>query len=260
LKNPLKAKLKTGKNSVGIVIGISHPDITELAATMGFDWMILDTEHSPYDVESTQVLMQAASYNPNFIPLIRVPWNDMVVIKKALDIGAYGVIIPWVNNREEAENAMKYCMYPPKGIRGCGPHRAALHDPEYIQTANDEILVGIQIETKAGVENLDEILSVEGIDICMIGPLDLSLSLGHLGQFEHPKLLEAFDRILNACENYGVVPGMFCSPQFINGALEHGFRFCSLTPDSWAFVVGMQTAIDNVKGWKPTPLRAINLL
>ena len=255
MKNPLKAKLKAGKISVGITVTIPHPDIAEIVAKMGFDWMIMDTEHSPYDVESAQILMQAASYNPNFIPLIRVAWNDMVIIKKALDIGVYGLIIPWVNSREEAENAVKYCMYPPKGVRGCGPRRAALHDPDHIQTANDELLIGIQIETKTALDNLDEILAVKRIDLCMIGPADLSLSLGILNQFEHPKFREALDRVLTACKKYGVVPGMFAITQTINSALEQGFRFCSLTPDMLIFMKGIRDALNNVKGWEPTPYK-----
>jgi len=255
MKNPLKAKLKAGEITVGIWATISHPDVSEVVAGAGFDWMVYDLEHSPYEVETAQELMQAASYNMDCIPLIRVAWNDVVMIKKALDVGAYGLIIPWVNTREEAENAVRYCMYPPKGVRGCGPRRPALNDPEYIQTVNEELLIGLQIETQTAVDNVEEIISVEGVDICFIGPNDLSLSLGIHRQFDHPKYREAIDRVLAACEKYGVAPGMYCTTQTINSSLAQGFRFCALGSEMRLLVKGMQDAFNDIKGWKPTPYK-----
>jgi len=253
MKNPLKARLKAGQIAIGIWATIGHPDVAELLAKMGFDWICFDTEHSPFEVETAQELMQAASYNPDCIPLIRVAWNDMVRIKKALDTGAYGLIIPWVNTREEAENAVRYCMYPPQGIRGCGPRRAALHDPEYTQTVNEELLIGVQIETQTALDNLDEIFSVKGIDLCYIGPNDLSLSLGIHGQYDHPKWEAALDHVVATCDKHGVVPGMHCRVHTINDALAHGFRFCALYSERQLFMKGLTDALAIVKGWEPTP-------
>ncbi len=255
MKNPLKAKLKAGEPAVGIWVGISHPDITEIIAMMGFDWFVCDTEHSPYDIETSQKMLQAASYNPDCIPLIRVARNSDWMIKKALDTGAYGIIIPWVNTREEAEYAVQSSLYPPKGIRGCGPRRAALHDSEYIKTANDEILIGVQIETQLALDNLDDILSVDRIDVCFIGPNDLSLSLGIHQQFDHPKFTGALEQVLKSCKQHDVAPGMYCTTKTINRALEQGFQFCVLWSDQFLFIKGMKDAINDVKGWTPTPYK-----
>ena len=130
-----------------------------------------------------QRMMQAMN-GTNCTPLVRPQWNDMVIIKRVLDIGAHGVLVPWINTKEEAEYAVRACKYPPEGLRGYGPRRAALFDPDYLKTANDEILVVAQIETQKAISNLDDILSVKGIDACYIGPFacpaasDLILSSG----------------------------------------------------------------------------------
>ncbi len=255
MKNPLKAKLKAGKPSVGTWVSIMHPDVVEIVAMVGFDWMIFDTEHNSADVDTVKVLLQAASYNPDCIPLVRVAWNDMVMIKKALDIGAYGLIIPWVNTREEAENVVKYCKYPPEGVRGFGPRRAALRDPDYVQTANDELVIGIQIETQMALDNLDKMFQVNGIDLCLIGPMDLSMSLGIFGQFEHPKYKAAVEHVLSTSEKYGVVPGIVADPETVDGYIEQGFRFCPISADFGALIEGLKAAFDHVKSWEPTPYK-----
>ena len=177
MKNILKEKLKKGQAVIGTFISLGHPDVTELLSRLGFDWLLIDGEHSPIGLETMQVMMQAMN-GSNCTPIVRPQWNDMVIIKRILDIGAHGVLVPWVNTKEEAEYAVSACKYPPKGLRGWGPRRAGLFDPDYLQTANDEILVIVQIETKEAVSNVDDILSVEGIDACFIGPYDLSLSFG----------------------------------------------------------------------------------
>ena len=146
-------------------------------------------------------------------------------------------------------------MYPPKGVRGCGPRRAALHDPDYVNTANDELLIGVQIETKTAIDNLDDIFSVEGIDYCLVGPGDLSFSLGVHFQYKHPKMIEAMDKVIAACERHNVVPGLYCDTKTINDALERGFRFCNLSSDMGLFMKGIEDAFSIVKGWKPTPYK-----
>ena len=255
MKNPLKAKLKTGKPTVGTWITIGHPDVAEIIAMLGFDWFVSDTEHSPFGIETSQVLLQAASYNPECVPLVRVEWNDVALIKKALDIGAYGVVIPWVSTWKEAQKAVEYCKYPPEGIRGFGPRRAALRDPEYVKTANDELLIAVQIETQTALDNLDEICAVRGIDVCYIGPNDLSMSLGIFGQFDHPKFKEALDRLLTTCKKYGIAPGMHCNEHNISGALAQGFQFCALGNVSQLLIKGARDAINAVKGWTPRPYK-----
>jgi 2-keto-3-deoxy-L-rhamnonate aldolase RhmA len=140
LKNSLKAKLKEGKTVYGIGMSVANPEVAEIIGKMEFDWAFIDTEHSPMEVKDVQLLMQAMSASAT-VPIVRVPWNDMVMIKRALDIGAYGIIIPWVNTREDAVRAVQAIRYPPKGLRGFGPRRASLFDPDYVKTANDELLL-----------------------------------------------------------------------------------------------------------------------
>jgi len=207
MRNELKRKMKAGGQACGIWVTIESPMVTELLSTLGFDYFVFDTEHSPLDIFQAQTLMQAMR-DRGTTPIVRVWWNDLVAIKRALDIGAYGVVVPWVNNREQAEMAVKACRYAPKGLRGCGPRRAALMDPDYLKTADEEILVIAQIETREAVSNIEDILSVDGIDVSYIGPADLSASYGHLGDMPHPEVQKAIDTVFDASRAAGVAAGI----------------------------------------------------
>lgn len=234
--NKVKQKLKQGKVSIGTWITIAHPDIGELLSIVGFDFLILDTEHAPFNPESIQIMMQVME-GFNVVPLVRVAWNDAVLIKKALDIGAYGVLIPWVNNREEARQAVRACRYAPKGIRGCSPRRASqygLNFRDYFQRfAQEEILVMVQIETPEAIDNLDEILSVEGIDVAYVGPLDLSVSLGVPQQWDSPIFKNAIRKVLNKCRERNIASGID-SQGFENAKerIRQGFQFVSFSSDT----------------------------
>jgi len=249
MKNTVKAKLKAGETSVGAWVSVGHPDVSEALANVGFDWIVFDMEHCPLDIGTIQTLMQSMSYTRECVPIVRVAWNDIVLIKRALDIGAHGLIIPWVNTREEAVNAVRYCKYPPEGVRGFGPRRAAMFDSDYVKTANKELLVAVQIETETAIRNLDEIVSVEGVDACFVGPWDLSMSMGIFEEWGHPRLRDAFERVVKACGRWGVAPGMACGEDNINEAIAQGFRFCSLGGDIGFMVKGATDSIRRVKGW-----------
>jgi len=226
LKNPLKEKLDQGKPVIGTFVGIGHPDVTEWLSRLEFDWLLLDAEHAPLGFETLQRMMQAMN-GTNCVPLVRPQWNDPVVIKRVLDIGAYGVLLPWVNSEEDAEKAVMACKYPPEGIRGYGPRRAGMFDPAYYETANQEILVTVQIETEEALKNLDEILAVPGIDACYVGPSDLSVSLG-FGiplKWDEPRYLAAFDHVLEVAKRHGKPAGLYATSENIRWALEKGFKF-----------------------------------
>jgi 2-keto-3-deoxy-L-rhamnonate aldolase RhmA len=202
-----------------------------MMSKMGFDWFIFDTEHSPLSIYQVQTLIQAVRGNET-TPLVRVNWNDIVQIKRALDIGAYGVMVPWVNTKEEAEIAVKATRYAPKGLRGCGPRRASMFDPDYLKTADEEILVVCQIETKKAVENIEEIASVEGVDVTYIGPADLSASYGHLGNMSHPEVQEAIDRVYDATRAAGKATGVhLASGKTIKERMEKGYDFITIGND-----------------------------
>ena len=230
MRNELKRRLKAGERTLGLWMSIESPIVSELLSGLGFDWFVFDLEHSPLDVYTAQTLMQAMREETT--PIIRVAWNDPVLIKLALDVGTYGVVIPWVNNREEARRAVEACKYPPEGIRGCGPRRSALFDPEYFKTANDEILVIAQIETREAVENIEEIASVDGIDVFFIGPYDLSASYGYLGRLEAPPVQRAIERVLEVAKEAGVAPGIYGGGgKTPRERYDEGFQFIALGED-----------------------------
>lgn len=249
MKNSLKEKLKNGKIVTGTFVELGHPDVTECLSRLGFDWLLLDAEHGPLSFETMQVMMQAMN-GTSCIPIVRPQWNDLVIIKRVLDLGAYGVLIPWVNSKEEAEKAVRACRYPPEGIRGFGPRRAGMFDPQYFDTANKELLVAVQIETEQALKNLDDILSVEGIDACYIGPYDLSCSLGFgiPPKWDEPRYSAAFDRVLEAAEKWKKPAGMFAGPDNIEWAIQKGFRFNTVGDADVFLMQGAQMALEKARG------------
>jgi 2-keto-3-deoxy-L-rhamnonate aldolase RhmA len=231
LKNDLKRKLKSGAQAYGIWITIESPLVTEYISTLGFDYLVFDTEHSPLDIYQTQTLMQAMR-DKGTVPIVRVWWNDLVAVKRALDIGAYGIVIPWINNKEQAEMAVKACKYPPKGLRGCGPRRTTFDDPDYLKTANDETLVIAQIETEEAVDNIASIVAVEGIDVTYIGPADLSASFGHLGDMTHPDVQSAIDRVHEASSEAGISSGIHMGAgKTVQDRVREGYNFITVSSD-----------------------------
>ncbi|MEM4465686.1 MAG: aldolase/citrate lyase family protein [Ignisphaera sp.] len=232
----LKRKLKGGVATVGTWVTINHPDVVDALSELPFDWLIFDMEHAPLEVSDIEVLMMPLR-GCEVAPIVRVPWNDMVAIKRALDIGAEGILIPWVSTREEAEAAIKYVSYPPQGLRGFGPRRAVRYGfrsflDYYSRFEPEERVVVIQIETARALENLEDILSVKGIDVAFIGPADLTVNLGIPLQYSHPMLIEAISKTLKACEKYNIAAGIHAFD--VNQAkkyIEEGFRFISIEGD-----------------------------
>jgi len=248
LKNPLKERLKRGETVIGTFVGLGHPDVAEWLSGLGFDWLMLDAEHGPLGFETLQSMMQAMG-GSSCIPVVRPQWNDPVIIKRVLDIGAYGVLVPWVNSKEEAEMAVRACRYPPEGIRGWGPRRAGMFDPDYFKTANEGILVAVQIETEKGLRNIDEILSVSGVDACYVGPNDLSCSLGFgmPPRWGEPRYLEAFDTVLKAAKKHGKSAGMFATIENIGWAVEKGFRFNTVDSADTFLMRGARMALEKAR-------------
>ena len=264
MKNLVKWKLKAGKPSIGTWISIGHPDVAMFLADMGFDWLVCDMEHGPYGPETYHFMVQAMLYNrKNCMPMARVPWNDLIWAKKAMDAGATGLVIPRVESAKMAEEAIRIMKYPPLGERGCGPRLSAFQDPKYISTANDESLVVVMIETQKGLDNLDEIFSVEGVDACFVGPSDFTLDMGIHRQYNHPRFIEALDQIVEAGEEHGVAPGMHCQttqgPTNINKAIERGFKFCAISSDVGFLRAAVAKAINSVKDWKASDTEDVEL-
>ncbi|MDI7259374.1 MAG: HpcH/HpaI aldolase/citrate lyase family protein [Thermodesulfobacteriota bacterium] len=250
MKNPLKETLRTGKAAIGTFVQIGHPDVTEMLSHAGFDWLLLDGEHGPFGIETMQVMLQAMSATKT-VPIIRVPWNDPVYIKRALDIGAYGLLIPLVSSKREAENVIHALRYPPVGIRGVGPRRASryyLDFKEYVATVDSELLTMVQIETKEAVENISEILSVDGIDAYFVGPMDLSAALGHIGDTNHPEVAETIAKIVAAGKKAKKIGGIYAfSIDDIKNRIEQGFQLISFGSDSRLMMGSAQEALKKIK-------------
>lgn len=238
MKNHVKAKLKAGKPVLGVSLSVMEPTSIKTLSNSGFDWVLYDTEHGPWSIETVNSMIQQTS-GATASPIIRVVWNDMNAIKKALDTGSFGIIVPWISNKEMAEDAVRFSRYPPEGVRGCAPGRAArawrIQPNDYLEIANDELLIAIQIEREEAVERVEEIVSVDGIDATWLGPGDLSASMNLRGQLFHPRVLKAMERMVEACDDAGVAPGIAGGAgvqkfgiQYINKLIEMDFKFINV--------------------------------
>jgi 2-dehydro-3-deoxyglucarate aldolase len=231
MKNRLRKILRDGKIAVGMTVTIGHPDVAEILSNIGFDFINFDTQHSPLNIERVQHLMQSMSYS-DITPTVRVQWNEIFMINSALDIGAHGIIVPFVNNKEDMRRALSYARFPPQGVRSYGPRRASLRDPEYIRNCNEEILVIPQIEDKKGLENIEEILSVDGVEAFFIGPYDLSFSLGVFRQWDNPVFVRSLEHVVDVAEKTGTVAGMLALVEEPEETINKGFRLLNLGIDT----------------------------
>ena len=186
----VKQRLRNGGKTIGGFLQTMSPVAAEILSQAGFDWLIVDLEHAPGDYANLQAQLQSMN-GSDVVPFARAPWNDEVAIKRILDTGVMGVLVPYVNSRREAEAAVAACRYPPQGVRGvAGSPRAAGYTGStkaYLESANDDIIVMIAVETIDAVANLDDILTVEGLDGIFIGQMDLASSMGYLGDPGHPE-------------------------------------------------------------------------
>lgn len=245
--NTAKRLLKEGKPAIGTWMNFPSVAAAEAMAHAGWDWLVVDTEHGAIDLESLQNMFIAIG-TTDTIPMCRVPWNDPMLIKRVLDAGSYGVVIPMVNSPEEAEAAVKACKFPPQGIRSAGGGRWRYWaGPDYMEHANDEILVVVQIEHIDAVKRVREILSVPGVDACFIGPNDLawSMGLGLAPASERQAHAEAIQEVLRGAKDVGVPAGIHArSQEEVVERIEQGFQFIACINDG-AFMMNAATAAVN---------------
>jgi 2-keto-3-deoxy-L-rhamnonate aldolase RhmA len=250
-ENHTKTSLQTGRTCFGTFQSIASSTVSEILAHRGFDWILVDMEHGAMDLETAGDML-AAIDRGGPTPLVRVQWNDQAAIKRVLDAGALGVMVPMVNTAEEARRAVSYCKYAPAGVRGLGAGRASLFGVrlvEYMGVANDQVLVMVQAEHKDAVANIDAILSVPGIDVLFVGPYDLACSMGHGGQPAHPEVEAAIATVLSAAQRAGVVPGIFCmAPHTARARAAQGFRFIGFGIDSIFLDNAVKSGLDIVQG------------
>lgn len=230
LKNKAKETILNGGTAYGVFCPLYSPTIVELIGHLGFDFVLIDAEHSPVGVESCDHMVRAAE-TVGLPAYIRVAVNIKQNILRYLDIGALGVQLPMINSKAEAEAVVEAVKYMPQGKRGLAGVRAAdygLTRPlkEYTIEANQETLISIQIETLEAVNNLDEILSVEGVDIFFIGPTDLSASMGHVGQINHPEVQNMIEKLVQSIHAAGKAAGTIAyNHEALIKAKERGFRY-----------------------------------
>lgn len=236
-ENKLKQKLKLRKVTLGSWITIGHPNVAEIMAQSGFEWITIDMEHSSITLDIAQQLIQVIeSYD--VVPLVRVGEKNPNLIKRVMDAGAYGVILSMVNTKEDAELAVNAVKYPPIGTRGVGLARAqgyGFNFEEYANAVNNKSIVIVQIEHIDAVDNLKSILSVDGVDGCIIGPYDLSSSLGIPGDFNNPKVISALNKVEKVCLEMNISLGMHVIPPDYKIVLEtasKGYNFLAFSLDT----------------------------
>jgi 4-hydroxy-2-oxoheptanedioate aldolase len=210
------------------------------------NFITFDTQHTSLDTETVQAMIQATSYS-EIVPIVRVVSNDLGLINRALDVGAHAVIIPLVNCGDDAEKALRYSMYPPKGVRSWGPRRPTLRDPDYATTANNEVMVIPQVETELALKNLEDIVTTEGIEAIFVGPMDLSLSLGVFRQFDNPKFLKAVDTIVSTCRAHNVFPGLLAPAGPVERSIQQGFKLITLGGDLGLLAENVARLLKNAK-------------
>jgi 4-hydroxy-2-oxoheptanedioate aldolase len=222
----------------------------ETMAHQGWDSLTVDMQHGVVDYQKAVDMLTAVS-TTNTVPMVRVPWLEPGIIMKSLDAGAYAVICPMINTRADAERLVSYVRYAPKGVRSFGPIRALLYGgADYATHANDTVIPFAMIETKQALENLDDILSVEGLDAIYVGPADLSLTLGCTPKFdqEEKPVLEAIDYIIGKAKKHGVVAGIHNgTPEYAQRMIAKGFRFVTLMSDARLMAAAAQQTVAKMR-------------
>src|SRR6266849_2465213 len=231
-------------------LSVSHGFSAEIMARQGFDALCVDLQHGTAEMKDVGPMLQAISQTDT-VPVVRVPWNDPATIMKALDLGAYAIIVPLVNTAAEAAMAVAACRYPPVGMRSSGPVRAIHYGgADYMANANDEIVIMAMIETKEGIANLDAICATPGLDAVYIGPADLSFALGlpPRGDNPEPVHLATCDKIRETAHKAGIKAAMHCaSAAFAAGAIKRGFDLIMLTSDVACLTAGARRQLDDLK-------------
>jgi 4-hydroxy-2-oxoheptanedioate aldolase len=252
--NRVKQLWREGKPAVGGWLSIPHCFSAEVMAHTELDWLCIDMQHGCIDYSDVVPMLTAISTTA-VTPFVRVPWNEPSIIMKVLDAGAYGVIVPMVSNRAEAERAVAACRYPPAGIRSNGPNRAVLYGgADYQKHADREMACVAMIETAEGIEKMEEIISTPGLDAVYIGPTDLALALGlpPVMDNDDPKHVATVNRVLETCRRHNVVAAMHtASSKYTQRYIDQGFKMVMLAADRVAMSNYVKAEIARLTGWTP---------
>jgi 4-hydroxy-2-oxoheptanedioate aldolase len=249
-ENRLRTLWKSGAPALNGWLAIANSFSAETMAHQGWDSLTVDLQHGVVDYQAMVTMLQAISTTPT-VPLVRVPWLEPGILMKSLDAGAYGVICPMVNTREDAQKLVAWTSYAPRGTRSFGPVRALLYaGADYPQHANDTIVRFAMIETSQALDNIDAILSVEGLDAIYVGPSDLSLSLGCRPVFDDvdPLAQQAIEHILERATAHGIVAGIHNgSPDVALARIARGYRFATVSSDARLLAAGSQQLLSRLR-------------
>ena len=233
----LKQKLKNNQLTIGSWITIAHPSVIEIMANAGFEWLVVDMEHTTTDLVTAQILI-ATIQAKGMKALVRVAKNEEVIIKKMLDAGADGIIVPMINNKNDALQAIDFAKYPPIGKRGVGLYRAqnyGLGFDEYKKWVEEELVIIAQIEHIEAVENIEKIITTEGIDGVIIGPYDLSGSMGYPGEYHREDVAGAIQKVLDACKAHNFPSGFHVIESDPSNLLQRAKQGCTFLAYSLDF-------------------------
>ncbi len=250
-----KRKLKAGGVAMGAWLTVPDPSVAEIFGQAGFDYLLIDGEHAPWDLRSLQTALMALNGTPT-VPIVRVPWNDQVRIKQVLDLGAEGILAPMVRTVAECEALVQACRYPPHGQRGFGPWRASQYFrriEDYMAKIDEAVFIMPQIEDVSTVELLDDFLAVPGIDAICVGPNDLSGTAKLLRQHDHPVVKSALDRVFAASKAKGLPVCLGITTPVVRQAalVEAGIRLLLVTSDLDLLVKGTAGALADAKAALP---------
>jgi len=256
IKKDLKSRLKRKDLTIGSWITIGHPSIAEIMSMNDFDWLTIDLEHSPISLNQAQQLIQVIELS-GITPLVRVGENNPNIIKRVMDAGAHGVIVPMVNSKEDALKALEAVKYPPIGTRGVGLARAqgyGLDFSGYLKWVNEKSILIVQIEHYEAVNNLEQILEINEIDGFMVGPYDLSASLGKPGNFDHPEVKDAINKVMNIASKFdNAVPGFHviqpAAEEVIN-KIKEGYKFIAFSLDTLFLSMNCKNELAKLKDKK----------
>jgi len=248
-RNPVKRKLHSGEPAIGSWLSLCSPVAAELMAPIGWDWLVVDAQHSPVGFETMVNCFRAIQLG-GAIPMARVPWNDTVWIQRTLDAGALGLVVPMINSAKEAEQVVANMKYGPIGVRSSGGSRVSAYvDGDYVTFAQQNLTVIVMIETITAAENAEAILSVDGVDGCFIGPNDLALSMGLSPDRRGPgsDLEKVMMRVLDAGKKVGTAVGKHCyDAQEVTERIAQGFQFLALASDSRFMVAEARAQFESI--------------
>ncbi len=253
--NRLREIWASGGAAVNGWLAVPNGFSAETMAHQGWDSLTVDMQHGVVDYQAAVTMLTAISGTPT-VPVVRVPWLDPAHLMKALDAGAYGLICPMINTREDAENLVAWTHYPPQGTRSFGPIRGFLYGgPDYPEHANDTVVVFAMIETRQGLDNLEDILATPGLDAVYIGPSDLSLALGCRPTFDDvdPPVAEAIELIAAKAKEHGKIAGVHNgTPEAALRRIEMGFQFVTIASDARLMASGSQQVLSKMRSAMPS--------